>query len=216
MHHLPAFLPFVLLIPSLAQAPRQPVTMEAMWKLDTHFADAAHGVTFLYPGTWTRTEQPLSYHAPALLQAPQVTSAISFAFSEGGFPRARARGPYTRTTLEAVDIVYAAQPVPDAFACQTLAIAVSGSGDDTSKTFRVLHGFRYSVRPTSDAGMSQFISGLLYATYARNTCYLFETDAAGLGAGVDTDVHTLSKHDYHTIDLHLFSIMQTVHIAPPR
>ncbi len=206
----------VLLLYFPAPERNAPVTISAMWRLDKTFADAVHGVTFRYPGTWTMTRQSASYHSPALLDASQVTSAVAVAFSEGGFPRTRARGPYTRTTLEAVDVVYAALQLSDAAACEKLATEVSASSDETDKTLVFLNGIRYSVRTTGDAGMSQFISGRLYSSFVRGTCYLFETDTAGLGDGVDTKVRTLNKHDYDELETHLFTIMQTVHIVPPR
>ena len=193
-----------------------PVTMQEMWALNKTFEDRPHGVTFRYPACWIKTKESASYHGPALLSDAKIPAPVAFAFSEGGFPRTGApHGPYTRTTLEAVDIVYAAQPVTDASACEALAVGVV-SGNNPSNTFRVLNGIRYSVYSTGDAGMMQFINGLLYSTFFRGTCYLFETDLAGLEGGVDAGVPTLNKRDYGTIDAHLLTIMQTVHIAPAR
>jgi hypothetical protein len=59
--------------------------------------------------------------------------------------------------------------------CKTRAASLSVHSDSTTI---VIGGRPFSVFGTGEAGMSQSISGDLYATYANHTCYLFETDLA--------------------------------------
>ena len=62
--------------------------------------------------------------------------------------------------------------------------------------------------------MSQSVSGKLYATYVRPTCYLFETDVAEASTGALEDISGLTPAQQHFIDEHLFDIMKSVRIVP--
>ncbi len=194
----------------LACAQGPPVTMHTMWSLDRTYNDHVHGVTFRYPGTWTLNNSAASYHAPALLESADIPTPIELSFAEGSFPRTQKHRPYSRTTLEVVDI-YAAKLIRDVSACNQLASTIADALDSTK---RIVAGTPFYVRRTGKSGMSQFIEGRLYSTFMNQTCFLFETDAAGLADGVELKAHTLSSHEYAIINARLFSIVRTIRITP--
>ncbi len=196
----------------LGQAPAQtakPVTLRQVWTLDTTYTDHQHGVTFRYPSAWQAATQ-FGYHPPALTLS--ATKPIAgFGYSEGGFPRDRIVGPYASTNLEGVGLVYSAVPAASAAECEAQAASLSDSPEHS----QVVLGQRsVSVYKTFSGGMSQSMSGELYATYASSICYLFETNVAVVSPGVVDDIQTLTAAQLHDIERHLLEIMKSVRIVP--
>jgi hypothetical protein len=216
-HHWSALALLCLLVQNSANGPRadssptdKPLTLAQVWTLDATYKDPTHGVTFRYPSVWRPTTE-LAYHAPALEHsfAPPITE-----FAYDGFHRDRGQniGPYSSTNLEAVGILYSAIDAASATECKTRAASLSDHSDSTTV---VISGRRFSVFGTGDEGMSQSISGDLYATYANHTCYLFETDLA-LADEQAVDLPGLTTAQLRYIFAHLESIMKSVRIASRR
>jgi hypothetical protein len=198
---LPAFLLFVVAL-------AQPLTLSQVWTLDGAYNDPQNGVSFHYPRTW-QPETGFAQQQPLLNQS-EAKPVAGFGYSEGGFPRSRVVGPYSATNLEGVGVVYSVVPAAGAAACEKKAAAVSGS----SKGPRVDFGGRlFSVYATAEAGMSQSLTGKLYATYSGAHCYLFETDVAVVSPGVVDGVTVLTPSQQQAIDAGLAAIMQSVRIA---
>jgi hypothetical protein len=185
----------------------KPFTLEQVWAFDATYVDKQHGVRFRYPSVW-KPETQFAYFPPTLTQSDKPIAG--FAYSEGGFPRDRIVGPYSASNLEGFGIVYAAHPVADESACETIASSMT----ETSKHRSYVFGGRtFSERDTGGAGMSQSISGKLYASYVRPTCYLFETDVA-VSSGAMPDVQGLTAEQLALIEKNLERIMASVRIAP--
>ena len=194
------------------QTPAQsakPFTLEEVWTLDTTYTDQQHGVAFRYPSVW-KPENQFGYHPPALAQSPGGPIA-GFGYREGGFPRERVIGPYSATNLEGFGIVYSAVSTADAAECESTASSLSLNSEHRVIT---LHGRSFTEHETGEGGMSQSVSGKLYATYVRPTCYLFETDVAEASMGALEDISGLTPAQQHFIDEHLFDIMKSVRIVP--
>ena len=193
------------------QTPSKPaklLSLAQVWTMNGTYNDPQHGVSFRYPAVWQATTQ-FANHPPALTQSDAVKPIAGFGYSEGGFPRKQLVGPYGRTNLEGVGIVYAAVPAASAAACKATAKSVSGSPEGLPVTF----GERsFSVYKTESAGMSQSISGNLYATYAGANCYLFETDVAVVSPGVVDNIQVLTPPQLSFIDSHLVDIIKSVQI----
>jgi hypothetical protein len=193
-----------------ALQPAKPLTLAQVWTLNTTYTDPQHGVTFRHPGVWQATTQS-GYLASALAQSDAAKPIAGFGYSEGGFPRSAAVGPYTATNLESVGIVYSAVPTATVDACEAMATSVS----ETPKHTQVLFGGRsFSAYTTGSASMSHSISGILYAAYMGPTCYLFETDMAVVSPGVVEGIQALTSTQLDSIHDHLLQIMKTVQIAP--
>jgi len=58
----------------------------------------------------------------------------------------------------------------------------------------------------SDAGLSNFLDGTLYATYNAGVCLLFETDFSGL----DGYAGDLTDAQLETIEQHMDAIAMTI------
>jgi hypothetical protein len=188
----------------------KPLTLAQVWTLNGTYTDPQHGVTFRHPTVWQATTQS-GYQASALAQSDAAKPIAGFGYSEGGFPRSAAVGPYTATNLESVGIVYSAVPAATVDACEATATSIS----ETPKQTQVLFGGRsFSAYPTGSAAMSHSISGTLYATYMRPTCYLFETDMAVVSPGVVDGIQALTSAQLDSIHDHLLQIMKTVQIVP--
>ena len=211
-----ASLAVLLVVQTSGQGPGQrptqnakPVKLRQVWTLDTTYTDRQHGVTFRYPSAW-QAETQFGYHPPALTLS--ATKPIAgFGYSEGGFPRDRIVGPYARTNLEGVGLVYSAVPAASVAECEAQAASLSDSPEHS----QVVLGQRsFSVYKTFSGGMSQSMSGELYATYASSICYRFETNVAVASPGVVDDIQTLTAAQLHDIETHLLEIMKSVRIAP--
>jgi hypothetical protein len=185
-----------------------PLSMVQVWNFDATYTDRQHGATFRYPSVWKATSQ-FAYHPPALTMSERGESVIGFGYSEGGFPRTTIVGPYSQTNLEGFGVVYSAVPARDVADCKRLAAAVARTPRESTI---VLGGRSFSVYETGESGMSQFIYGKLYVTYAGRTCYRFETDVAGGPTDVD-GVKVLTPTQYRSIDQHLRDIMKSVRIS---
>jgi hypothetical protein len=147
-------------LPQDSNSPAKPLSLSQVWTLDATYTDHEHGVTFRYPATWESTTQ-FAYHPPALT-SPNSKPIAGFGYSEGGFPRSRIIGPYTKTNLEGVGIVYSAIPVTNAAKCELKAASLSDSPNHS----RAVFGERtFSAYKTGAGGMSQYIEGKLYAIY---------------------------------------------------
>jgi hypothetical protein len=205
---LAAWLAFVPVVQLTAPGPAKPLTLAQVWTMNGTYNDPQHGVTFRYPAVWKATTQ-IAYHPPALTQSDAAKPIAGFGYSEGGFPRRKSVGPYGRTNLEGVGIVYAVVPAASVAGCKATATSVSGSPEGLPVTF----GERsFSVYKTEGAGMSQSISGNLYATYGAPNCYLFETDVAVVSPGVVDNIQALTPAQLSFIDSHLVDIIKSVQI----
>jgi hypothetical protein len=188
----------------------KPFTLAQVWTLNATYTDPHHGVTFRHPRVWQATTQS-GYQSSALAQSDAAKPIAGFGYSEGGFPRSAAVGPYTATNLESVNIVYSAVPAATVDACEAMATSIS----ETPKHTQVLLGGRsFSAYTTGSAAMSHSISGILYAAYMSPTCYLFETDRAVVSPGVVDGIQALTSTQLDSIHDHLLQIMKTVQIAP--
>jgi hypothetical protein len=192
----------------VSSAPSGPLNMTQVWNLDATYADHQHGVTFRYPSLWKATSQ-FAYHPPTLTMSEQEKSVTGFGYSEGGFPRKSIVGPYSQTNLEGFGVVYSAVPARDAVDCKRLAATLARTPRQLTT---VLGGRSFVVYDTGEAGMSQFIYGKLYITYAGRTCYRFETDVAAADADA-AGVKALTPEQYRSIDEHLLEIMKSVRIS---
>jgi hypothetical protein len=186
--------------------PGAPFTLTQVWTLDATYSDEQHGVTFRYPRIW-EPEVQFGYNSPALtVMTPKPIAG--FGYDEGGFPRDRVVGPYSKTNLEGFGIVYSAVAAANATECDARAASMSESPEHRTVVFG---GRAYSERESSEAGMSQSNSGKLYATYVHPNCYLFETDVAIIS---QDDIATLTPAQQRFIDAHLLDIMKSVRIMP--
>ena len=192
-----------------APEPAKPLTLARVWRLDATYTDPRHGVSFRYPSTWKATTQ-FAYHPPALTGSDAKPIA-GFGYSEGGFPRQAIVGPYTKTNLEGVGIMYSALPAGSAAECNAKAALLANEHGHTTAVFG---GRSFSVYATGEGGMSQSISGKLYVTYAQSTCYLFETDVAVASPGVLDNIPALTKAQFDSIEAYLLEMMKSVRILP--
>ena len=200
----------VLLALPLALPAQEPVqrrlTLAQVWTLDAIYTDPQHGVTFRYPSTW-QAEMQFGYNAPALTESGDFQPIAGFSYQEGY----TAAGPYMDTNLQGFGVVYAAIPTASAAECDTKAIALT---EFPKRSRIVLGGRRFSAYFASESGMSQSISGELYATFAQGTCYLFETDMTDASTQVLEDVRGLTRAQVRGISANLLKIMKSVRIAP--
>jgi hypothetical protein len=188
----------------------KPFTVTQVWMLDATYTDRLNGVAFRYPSVW-RAEIQFGYHPPALTVSTEKPIA-GFGYEEGGFPRDRIVGPYSTTNLEGFGIVYSAAPAANTAECDAMSTSIAETPEHGTMVFG---GRAFSERETAEEGMSQSISGKLYATYVHPNCYLFETDVAVASVGVLDDIHRgLTPAQLRFIDKHLLDIMKSVRIAP--
>jgi hypothetical protein len=191
-----------------AGQPAKPLTLTQVWTLDSTYDDREHGVSFRYPSSWKPSTQ-FGYVPPSLsMQTTQPNAG--FSYSEGGFPRDGMIGPYSKTTLEGVGIVYAARPVANLSGCEAKAASLAVTPGHSTVT---LSNQSYSVYQTGGAAMSQSFSGKLYATYLLGTCYLFETGITSVAPGVADGVQALTPAQVRSIETYLFAILKTVRIV---
>ncbi|MGI4826617.1 MAG: hypothetical protein ACRYFU_00240 [Janthinobacterium lividum] len=186
------------------------MTIDQVWSLNATYKDQQHGVSFSYPATWMATTQ-YAYHQPALSQSEDVKPIAGFGYSEGGFPRDQIVGPYSPTTIEGFGIAYSAVPAESESKCNDKAASLA---DKPSHRRVKILGRGYSVYGTSSAGMSQGISGDLYVTYVRPTCYLFEVNVAEVSIGVVDDLKQLTPKQTQELTDHLLKLVKTIHIVP--
>lgn len=191
-----------------SSVPNTPLNMTQVWNLDATYRDRGDGVTFRYPSVWKPTSQ-FAYHPPALTLSNQDGSILGFGYSEGGFPRTSIVGPYSETNLEGFGVVYSAVPARNVADCESVTASLARTPRHSSI---VLGGRFFSVYDTGEAGMSQFIQGKLYVTYAGKTCYRFETDVAAADADA-AGVKALTPAEYRAINEHLLEIMKSVRIS---
>ena len=186
------------------------LTRAQVWNLDATYSDPTHGVTFLYPSVWLAMNE-WAYHAPALENSfgPPIAE---FAY-DGGFSNGRIIGPYSSTNLEGFGIEYSAIKATSTAKCNRMAASLADSPGHHTIVFG---GRSYSEYETGASGMSQSISGSLYATYANQTCYLFETDIAVASESVLDNVQGLTTAQLRFIFTHLEDIMKSVRIVPSR
>jgi hypothetical protein len=189
----------------------KPLTLSQVWTLDGVYNDRPHGVSFRYPTSW-QAETRFAQQPPLLTQSEVAAPLAGFAYSEGGFPRSKVVGPYSDTNLEGFGIVYSVVAAASASACESEAASVSASQKNSVVTFG---GRSFRVYATAEAGMSQSLTGKLYATYVGANCYLFETDVAVVAPGVVDNVKALTSAQQQAIDAGLEAIMKSVQISSP-
>ena len=195
--------------------PTKPLTLAQVWTLNATYNDQQHGVTFHYPSSWKAAIQ-FGYHPPALTQSDEAKPIAGFAYSEGGFPRAAIVGPYAGANLEGFGVVYSVVAAASRAECEARASKLAEETEASEiETSSVAFGNRsFATYETGEAGMSQSISGKLYATYAKSTCYLFETGLATASPGAVETIKALTPAQIRFIDAHLLAIMKTVRIVP--
>jgi hypothetical protein len=189
----------------------KPLTFTQIWKLHTTYTDSLNGVTFRYPSVW-QAETQFGYHPPALTQSDAQPIA-GFGYEERGFPRHQVIGAYSATDLEGFGVVYSAVPATNATECESLAMSLSAEPSHRTVVFA---GRSYSEHRVDGAGMSQSIVGSLYITYARPTCYLFETDVTEAYPDAKEGINALTPGQLKSIDTHLLNIMKSVRIVSPK
>ena len=189
----------------LPAAVRSP-TAKQLWTLNGRYSDARHGVTFRYPEVWKATTN-FGMHEPALTTTDLLTPTAGFGY--GVNSNTPANMPYGQTTTEGFGVVYTA----DAGACAALGATLAKSSLHETV---MIHGRTYTTRGTSDAGMSQSISGTLYTTYADTTCCLFEVDEANMASGVNEDERVSTPEESRLLASGLRRVMGTVRIHPHR
>jgi hypothetical protein len=182
--------------------PLKPLTLSQVWALDATYTDPDHGVTFRYPSIWRAATQ-FGYIPPAL--STLVEKPIA------GFAYDHLMGPYTATNLQGFGIVYSAIPAADFAECKTFAASLSET--PTRRTI-VLGSRSFWVYETSEGAMMSVTSGNLYATYAKDTCYLFETGVAATSEKALDNVPPLPPAQHRSIDQHMLNIMKSVRIVP--
>jgi hypothetical protein len=128
------------------------------------------------------------------------------------FRASASSAPTPLPILNGFGVVYLAVATADAAECESKASSLSSTPEHRVVTLR---GRSFSEHETGGAGMSQSISGKLYATYVRPTCYLFETAVAEASMGTLEDISALTPAQRHSIDRHLFDIMKSVRIVRP-
>ena len=203
-----------------AADPSQPLTLQEVWSLNSIYTDRQHGVVFRHPSVWKAATQ-FGYHRPALVQQDLAQPVVGFAYMEGGFPRDQIVGPYSATNLEGFGFVYSVLSVASAVECEGKATSLAGNpmpDDSPAKNPRdssvKIAGRLYRIYQTGGAGMSQSISGKLYATYSKGSCYLFETGVAVASPGVLVNIQALTPQQVQDINMHLWNMMETVRIVP--
>lgn len=190
-------------------SPAKTLTLAQMWALNATYTDKLHGVVFHYPSVWQATTQ-VAYHSPALARSDFAKPIAGFGYRESGFPRAANASPYSGTSLEGVSFAYLAVPAASTVECEAKAASLS----DSPKHSKIAIGGRsFSLYKTGEGGMSQSISGDLYATYANRTCYFFETDVATVSSGVVDGMKTLDPPQTTAIFGHLTDLMRSVRIT---
>ncbi len=184
------------------------VTRAQLWALDGSYHDARHGVSFRYPKLWQATDQ-FAYHPPALTDLETTRPTAAFGYDA----KNTVGSPYDNTNLEGFGVVYAALAAQSGASCERMAAGLAMPQKPATSTFA---GQVFSVRHTGEAGMNQGISGTLYTTYLRETCYLFETDVADMMADPDDGYAQLPPKARRRIDLGLLEIMRSVRIVVGR
>jgi hypothetical protein len=154
-----------------------------------------------------------AYHPPALKDsfAPPIAE---FTY-DGGFSNDRIIGPYSSSNLEGFGIEYSAVKAASAVKCNRMAASLAYRPGHHTVVFG---GHSFSVYETGEEGMSQWISGSLYATYADHTCYLFETDVA-LASASAADIiqgQALRPAQLRFIEASLQNIIKSVRITSHR
>jgi hypothetical protein len=177
-----------------------------MWTPTKTYVDTVHGVSFAYPSAWKRgaSRRNDSMDGPSLFNS-RITVEASF--------DSQSTGHYAADTLEAVYFTYAHEPEASDAACDALAATLVDT--DTVKQSITMNGTIYARRQSGDASAGHSSDGYLYSTFARGTCFLFETDFATVAAGILPDnARDLSRHDMEDIESHLLAIMKSVQIKP--
>lgn len=196
--------------PAIASEPStKPPTVRGLWKLDATYIDKQHGVSFRYPSAWAPATS-FGYHPPALTTVNTPEPIAGFGFSAEGLETKYPDAPYASSTLEGFGIVYSAAVAANANACDAIATAIATPKHRVARLGNRL----FSARETATGGMSQSAGGTLYSTYARSTCYLFETDTASLASGVYEDEKDLTPAEWRQVDIGLLKIVQSIRIRP--
>jgi hypothetical protein len=188
----------------------KPFTLTQVWNSDATYTDQRHGVAFRYPSVW-KPENQFGYIPPALTQS-QVSQLQDSDMKRAVFRASASSAPTPLSILNGFGVVYLAVATADAAECESKASSLSSTPEHRVVTLR---GRSFSEHETGGAGMSQSISGKLYATYVRPTCYLFETAVAEASMGTLEDISALTPAQRHSIDRHLFDIMKSVRIVRP-
>jgi hypothetical protein len=188
----------------------KPFTLTQVWNSDATYTDQRHGVAFRYPSVW-KPENQFGYIPPALTQS-QVSQLQDSDMKRAVFRASASSAPTPLPILNGFGVVYLAVATADAAECESKASSLSSTPEHRVVTLR---GRSFSEHETGGAGMSQSISGKLYATYVRPTCYLFETAVAEASMGTLEDISALTPAQRHSIDRHLFDIMKSVRIVRP-
>ena len=206
-----------------AADPAKPLTLQQVWSLDSTYTDRQNGVSFRYPSIW-KPETQFGYVPPGLIVYlepsgdERLQRVKGFAYEEGGFPRDRIIGPYSATNLEGFGFVYSVLPAASPADCEKKASSAADNPIVKNSGHRSVRiaGRSYSVYTTAGEAMNQTYDGQLYGTYAGNACYLFETGVATALPGILDNIQALTPAQFHSIDVHLWQMMETVRISRQR
>jgi hypothetical protein len=180
---------------AIAQAPGP-----RSWALAT-FRDSSTGISFRYPAAFQPVEDVKGYFSPALTQ---IKGPIAFRVKLAFRPPPTPGTDEATTDLGQLSFVYATLPVSSETACRK---QVEGWGEDSDKVETLnVDGVEFAVGQVSDAGLSHFVRGEIYAAFRGRTCYLFEEDTIGLD-GYAGDV---KEAQWKQFDRHLSAIIRTV------
>ena len=184
-------------------------TLPKSWATTT-YQDAATGVSFQYPAALRETKDVSDYFPPALLEMKGITFHAKLAYTPTLHLARSSEAQEASTDLGELAFLFATKHTPSEITCYALTKDWDGSGSDSKEKKDVRFGdLAFHVEHVSDAGLSHFVDGKLYATYRTGTCFLFEAVSTGLDgyAGDVTDAK------WKEIDAHMNAIAPTIRFA---
>ncbi len=186
-----------------------------LWAPLKTYSDTARGVSFRYPASW-KAETQFGYN-PGALSTDETKLVAGFGFVIEQGPAKQTDILDGNAFVEGFGIAYSAVPANNATACDSVARKLLDD-QPSGKTKHVkFGGITYTTYDGSQAGMNQPTEGTLYATFRRDTCFLFETDEATVTMAVfdEDDVHTRTAtaiKPSRSISSHLLDVMKSVRI----
>jgi hypothetical protein len=164
------------------------------------FRDATTGVSFEYPAVMRPLDDVGGYIPSALKQMPGITWHAKLAYA----PPPDRKAEEADTDFGEIRVLFATKPTQSADACRKLA--TDQQRQDGPVRHLDISGVPFTKVDVSDAGLSNFLDGTLYATYNAGVCLLFETDFSGL----DGYVGDLTDAQLETIEQHMDAIAMTI------
>jgi hypothetical protein len=192
---------------ALAQAPKPAAPAKAPVPMKT-FTDPKHGVSFQYPSVWQPDAPPSSAMSLVTGNSPNITPVFSVRFSPQG-------NLYEKTNLTGLAFIYFAAPARNIAACAQLGdVQLDAPPPLPKPTYATIHGIRYQHATGGDGGMGSWEDSDAYSVYRNGTCYIFEEIFQTVNAGMDPDVHELTKAQAKALQGHLHGITESAVFAP--